>query len=239
MNKPSERIVVFVTPAQKRAISATADQLGISVSELMRRAVIAFSATGEQVKAASIVDRLNAPREPDALAQVLRKIAKPMREGRASPLSSAGAAVSSAGVESFESTAAAHADSAARVAQREAVPDLSLNAETALLDALMREQPHAPQPSPLQSPVAAPPSTGRAAHSAAQQIGEAVARLNAKAKDNGIAVAERANRADRTDDKPLRSLGAALLARATHPHGDADARHDGLCGGAPEDGKFA
>lgn len=83
MNKPSERIVVFVTPAQKRAISATADELGISVSELMRRAVIAFSATSDQVKAASIVDRLNAPREPDALAQVLRKAAKPLRAGRA------------------------------------------------------------------------------------------------------------------------------------------------------------
>jgi hypothetical protein len=82
MNKPSERIVVFVTPAQKRAISATADELGISVSELMRRAVIAFSATSDQVKAASIVDRLNAPREPDALAQVLRKAARPLRVGR-------------------------------------------------------------------------------------------------------------------------------------------------------------
>lgn len=82
MNKPSERIVVFVTPAQKRAISATADELGISVSELMRRAVIAFSATSDQVKAASIVDRLNARREPDALAQVLRKAARPLRAGR-------------------------------------------------------------------------------------------------------------------------------------------------------------
>ncbi|WP_233272678.1 hypothetical protein [Paraburkholderia acidisoli] len=82
MNKPSERIVVFVTPAQKRAISATAEELGISLSELMRRAVIAFSATSDQVKAASIVDRLNAPRQPDALAQVLAKASKPLRAGR-------------------------------------------------------------------------------------------------------------------------------------------------------------
>jgi len=67
MTKPSERIVVFVTPAQKRAIAATADELRISVSELMRRAVLSFSATSEQVKAASIVDRLNVPRAPDAL----------------------------------------------------------------------------------------------------------------------------------------------------------------------------
>lgn len=83
MNKPSERIVVFVTPAQKRAISASAEELGISISELMRRAVMAFSATSDQVKAASIVDRLNAPRQPDALAQVLQKAARPLRAGRA------------------------------------------------------------------------------------------------------------------------------------------------------------
>jgi NAD(P)H-hydrate repair Nnr-like enzyme with NAD(P)H-hydrate epimerase domain len=61
MNKPSERIVVFVTPAQKRAIAASAEELGISVSELMRRAVLSFGATSEQVKAASLVDRLRAP----------------------------------------------------------------------------------------------------------------------------------------------------------------------------------
>ncbi|WP_042298733.1 plasmid mobilization protein [Paraburkholderia kururiensis] len=75
MNKPSERIVVFVTPAQKRAIAASAEQLGISVSELMRRAVLAYGGTADQVKAASIVDRLHAPREPDALAEALRKVA--------------------------------------------------------------------------------------------------------------------------------------------------------------------
>ncbi|WP_258002168.1 plasmid mobilization protein [Burkholderia sp. WAC0059] len=92
MNKPSERIVVFVTPAQKRAIAATADELGISVSELMRRAVLAFSATGDQVKAASIVDRLNAPREPDTLSQVLRKAARPLRQGRRAGAGRPGAA---------------------------------------------------------------------------------------------------------------------------------------------------
>lgn len=75
MNKPSERIVVFVTPAQKLAIASTAERLGISVSELMRRAVLNFGATSEQVKAASIVDRLNAPREPDALNAALQRVA--------------------------------------------------------------------------------------------------------------------------------------------------------------------
>jgi hypothetical protein len=79
MNKPSERIVVFVTPAQKRAIASTAEGLGISVSELMRRAVLNFGATSEQVKAASIVDRLRAPREPDALNEALRKAARGTR----------------------------------------------------------------------------------------------------------------------------------------------------------------
>jgi hypothetical protein len=76
MNKPSERIVVFVSPAQKRAIAATAERLGVSVSELMRRAVLSFGATSEQVKAASIVDRLRAPREPDALNAALQRVAR-------------------------------------------------------------------------------------------------------------------------------------------------------------------
>ncbi|WP_133648622.1 plasmid mobilization protein [Paraburkholderia flava] len=82
MNKPTERIVVFVSPAQKRAIAASAERLGISVSELMRRAVLSFGATSEQVKAASIVDRLNAPREPDALNEALLRAARPVAKAR-------------------------------------------------------------------------------------------------------------------------------------------------------------
>jgi hypothetical protein len=73
--KPSERIVVFVTPAQKLAISQTADTLGISVSELMRRAVLNFNATSEQIKVAGIVDRLSAPKAPDALNAALKSVA--------------------------------------------------------------------------------------------------------------------------------------------------------------------
>jgi hypothetical protein len=83
MNKPSERIVVFVTTAQKRAIASTAENLGISVSELMRRAVLSFGATSEQVKAASIVDRLHAPRAPDALDAALQRVARGTRHARA------------------------------------------------------------------------------------------------------------------------------------------------------------
>lgn len=74
--KPSERIVVFVTPAQKLAISNTADTLGISVSELMRRAVLNFNATSEQIKVAGLVDRLRAPKAPDPLNAALKSVAE-------------------------------------------------------------------------------------------------------------------------------------------------------------------
>ncbi|CDY76439.1 FIG00455693: hypothetical protein [Caballeronia glathei] len=74
--KPSERIVVFVTPAQKLAISNTAESLGISISELMRRAVLNFNATSEQIKVAGIVDRLRAPKAPDPLDVALRHVAE-------------------------------------------------------------------------------------------------------------------------------------------------------------------
>ncbi|MFX1672308.1 hypothetical protein PWR63_08480 [Paraburkholderia sp. A2WS-5] len=140
MNKPSERIVVFVTSAQKRAISATADELGISISELMRRAVLAFGATSDPVKAASIVDRLSATRQPDALAQVLRKAAKPLRTGRS-------AALRPAAVEPADE-AQANADDAAALAagpdeRADAVPEAGLEpdsarAERALAQAVAR-----------------------------------------------------------------------------------------------------
>lgn len=89
MSKPTERIVVFVTAAQKRAIAASAEGLGISVSELMRRAVLSFGATSEQVKAASIVDRLNAPREPDALNEALQRVARTATKPRTAPRAAA------------------------------------------------------------------------------------------------------------------------------------------------------
>ncbi|MFC0398489.1 plasmid mobilization protein [Paraburkholderia rhizosphaerae] len=113
MNKPSERIVVFVSPAQKRAITATAEELGISISELMRRAVLNFGATSEQVKAASIVDRLRAPREPDALNEALLRVAratKRHREALPAALASADASVQCA----HEATVEPGRDSSAR-----------------------------------------------------------------------------------------------------------------------------
>ncbi|CAB3800478.1 hypothetical protein LMG28688_05159 [Paraburkholderia caffeinitolerans] len=140
MNKPSERIVVFVTPAQKRAISATADELGISISELMRRAVLAFSATSDQVKAASIVDRLSATREPDALAQVLRKAAKPLRTGHSAGLRPAAVeppAGAQANAEAAAALAARTDESADAVPEAGLEPD-SAHAERTLAQAVAR-----------------------------------------------------------------------------------------------------
>lgn len=110
MNKPSERIVVFVTTAQKRAIAATAENLGISVSELMRRAVLSFGATSEQVKAASIVDRLRAPREPDALDAALQRVARGTRHARAALPASLQTHKDNASAAPEEGTSARHAD---------------------------------------------------------------------------------------------------------------------------------
>ncbi len=83
MNTSSERLVVFVTPAQKRAISTAARDLGISVSELLRRAVLAFDATAEQVRAARIVDSWAMRQAPDALDQTVRQIAATAKPPRA------------------------------------------------------------------------------------------------------------------------------------------------------------
>jgi hypothetical protein len=224
MNKPSERIVVFVTPAQKRAISATADGLGISISELMRRAVIAFSATSDQVKAASIVDRLNAPREPDALAQVLRRAARPLRSGRASPLRAASLAGTGTSAETSTETDAA-ADAALLAAGEN-------HCDAALQDAdAGRENGEA-----LPAALTADPHPGNAA----REIAQAVARLAAETNEAGAGGAALSPASRLEDEEPLQSPGnGASFARSTRPHGDADARHDGHNGGAPEDGKFA
>jgi hypothetical protein len=215
MNKPSERIVVFVTPAQKRAISATADGLGISISELMRRAVLAFSATGDQVKAASIVDRLNAPREPDPIDQVLRKAAKPLRERRASPLRPAIAA--SAGKET---------DADALAEQGEAkLLELTTNHRA---EPAAAETQAATLPSPL--------AIGQDVSSAARDIAQAVTRLSAQTPDPDAALSDTANA---VDDKPLQSLIVEPIARATRARSEANVRRDDPGDGLPEDGKFA
>jgi hypothetical protein len=75
MNQSSERIAVFVTPAQKRALATKAQSLGISISELVRRAVLAFDETADDVRAARIVDSWRTPAAPDSLNETLRRIA--------------------------------------------------------------------------------------------------------------------------------------------------------------------
>ncbi|MBB2929359.1 hypothetical protein [Paraburkholderia silvatlantica] len=215
MNKPSERIVVFVTPAQKRAISATADELGISISELMRRAVIAFSATSDQVKAASIVDRLNAPRQPDALAQVLQKAAKPLRAGRAGairPPTGAGAAAIGA-------SAATSSD-----AQKD---DALADSEAA---AAIRDDAVAPLP-------AAHTDEADVSH-AAREIAQAVARLSAESAAAAQSAALDTAAAQSLDAEPLQPLSSAPFARSRREA--SDPRDEASSGdAAPEGGKYA
>lgn len=71
----SERLVVFVTPAQKRVLAARAERMGISLSELVRRAVLAFDDTGQEVRAAGLIDRLGAASEA-RLHDPLRRLAQ-------------------------------------------------------------------------------------------------------------------------------------------------------------------
>lgn len=230
MNKPSERIVVFVTPAQKRAISATADELGISVSELMRRAVIAFSATSDQVKAASIVDRLNAPRRPDALAQVLQKAARPLRGARAGafrPLPAPGLAADATAPisDANATTPAGQMDGA----EADGGPATALhdNADT------HEETPHA-HASPLPAAQLDEPGVGHAA----REIAQAVVRLSAEAAAAAESAALDAAAAQAREHEPLQPLSAAPFARSRRDAGEPrdDAHSDDA---APEGGTFA
>ena len=223
MNKPSERIVVFVTPAQKRAISATADELGISISELMRRAVIAFSATSDQVKAASIVDRLSATREPDALAQVLRKAARPLRAGRAAGLRPAVAEPAAAGAQ-------ADASAAGTLATTDTAGPLPAGSgeDAATMPATGTEVDTAN--------IASAADTGRAE----RELAQTVARLSGEAAQAaGIAEAEAgATLPEDThgeDAEPLQPLSGAPFARASRDEDDNARRSDP----APDAGKFA
>ncbi|APA84627.1 hypothetical protein BJG93_03900 [Paraburkholderia sprentiae WSM5005] len=175
MSKPSERIVVFVTTAQKRAITATAEDLGISVSELMRRAVLSFGATSEQVKAASIVDRLRAPRAPDALNAALQRVARGTRHARAALPVSLQAQMTDGAAASGH---AAAANAAAGAADSVGSPTIQQAAHPA----------HATDPVVSPAPLLPP---GIAAALAAEQdeqaeaTAEAVARLTAaRAADN-------------------------------------------------------
>ena len=219
MNKPSERIVVFVTPAQKRAISATADGLGISVSELMRRAVIAFSATSDQVKAASIVDRLNAPRQPDALAQVLQKAARPLRASRAGAIRPQAVRTAAIGAAAQKDDGALADDGAAAAIDDEACT----GAQTPLACA---------------APLPAVHTDHLDVSHAAREIAQAVARLSAEAEDAAQSAALDDAATQPREDASLQPLSSAPFARSWRSAGAPleDARSDDA---APEGGKFA
>lgn len=227
MNKPSERIVVFVTPAQKRAISATADELGISISELMRRAVMAFSATSDQVKAASIVDRLNAPREPDALAQVLRKAARPLRTGRAAGLRPG---VAQSALESAPTDA--HADASA-----DAEP-LATAAEAPLAAGSTGSTAASPAAG-TEADTADSEETGRAVH----ELAQAVARLSGEATQAAevpdapadAAPPDDAHHANNEAAQALRPLGGAPFSHTTRDEEEDTHRGDPT----PDAGKYA
>lgn len=87
MSQSSERLVVFVTPAQKRVLAARAQRMGISLSELVRRALLAFDDTGEEVRAAGLVDRLGAAAHHHIVDDdLLRRLAGlPEQQGNAAP----------------------------------------------------------------------------------------------------------------------------------------------------------
>lgn len=89
----SERLVVFVTPAQKRVLVARAARMGISLSELVRRAVLAFDDTGQEVRAAGLIDRLSAASEA-SLRDPLRRLAQaaPREHERGLAVASTGSA---------------------------------------------------------------------------------------------------------------------------------------------------
>ena len=218
MNKPSERIVVFVTPAQKRAISATADGLGISISELMRRAVLAFGATSDPVRVASIVDRLNAPRQPDALAQVLQKAARPLRASRTGAIWPQAARMEAIGAAAQKEGALADSDVTAAIHDEAGTREETPPACAAPLPAVHTDQSDVSQ--------------------AAREIAQAVARLSAEAEAAAKSAALDDAAAQPHEDAPLQPLSSAPFARSWRSAGAPleDARSDDA---APEGGKFA
>ena len=63
MTAASERIVVQITPQDKRAIGAKAKKLQISVSELMRRAAFAYETSQAEAELVALADAAKAATE--------------------------------------------------------------------------------------------------------------------------------------------------------------------------------
>jgi hypothetical protein len=74
----TERIVVQVTPDQKRAIASTAKRLGVDVSELMRQAVEGITLSDDEEGTNALILRVNASAKEanDALDDALSFVAK-------------------------------------------------------------------------------------------------------------------------------------------------------------------
>jgi hypothetical protein len=78
MAAATERIVVQVTAAQKRAIAATAKRLGLNVSELMRQAAQGFTPSNDEQEILALVERVTASTKEanDALDDALSFVAE-------------------------------------------------------------------------------------------------------------------------------------------------------------------
>jgi len=90
MAAKTERIVVEVTPVQKRAIAGTAKRLELDVSELMGQAAHKFTPADDEEKIIALISRMNASAKDanDALDDALSFVAESnkriaaMTEGR-------------------------------------------------------------------------------------------------------------------------------------------------------------
>ncbi len=77
MAAATRRIVVRVTPVQKRAVVSIAKRLGINGSELMRQAAQGFTPSGDKENINALIWRLNASTKEanDALDDALSFVA--------------------------------------------------------------------------------------------------------------------------------------------------------------------
>ena len=73
-----KRIVVRVTPVQRRAIARAAKRLGLNVSELMRQAVKGFTPSDDEEKINALIRHVNASTKEanDALDDALSFVAE-------------------------------------------------------------------------------------------------------------------------------------------------------------------
>jgi hypothetical protein len=78
MAAATERIVVKVTPTQKKAISATALRLGLKVSELMRQSAQGFQQNSDEAVIGALLERVSASTKDaiDALDDAITFITK-------------------------------------------------------------------------------------------------------------------------------------------------------------------